>query len=261
MGDLEVRTLTPAFGVEVIGFDGRQPLDDDARQLLQGLFDERGLLLFRDVTLSHAEQVQLCKMLIRKDVRADGDVGPEIGPEMEDNFYISNKRPDSAVPFGRLQFHSDTMWASQPFEVLSLYAMEIEEPVVPTTFVSATRLTTSIAAADVATAGTVPVTVFTPAPGGGTSASGMWPVQLRSISSNSEWLASETWSAPATGASSAARRRSPTARSRRAANALRSGEASSRISSSSCWCASRSTGSGTSERSAFEPLSALKRRD
>ncbi|MGH8244969.1 MAG: beta strand repeat-containing protein, partial [Gammaproteobacteria bacterium] len=40
----------------------------------------------------------------------------------------------------------------------------------PTTFVSATQLNASIAAADVAAAGTATVTVFTPAPGGGTSA-------------------------------------------------------------------------------------------
>src|SRR5262249_36380042 len=48
----------------------------------------------------------------------------------------------------------------------------------PTTYVSATRLTTSIAAADVATAGTVPVTVFTPAPGGGTSATLAFTIAL-----------------------------------------------------------------------------------
>jgi len=39
-----------------------------------------------------------------------------------------------------------------------------------TTFVSATQLTTAISAADIATASSVPVTVVTPAPGGGTSA-------------------------------------------------------------------------------------------
>ena len=40
----------------------------------------------------------------------------------------------------------------------------------PTTFVSATRLTAAIPAADAATAGTAQVTVFNAAPGGGTSA-------------------------------------------------------------------------------------------
>ena len=38
-----------------------------------------------------------------------------------------------------------------------------------TTFVSATQLTAAISAADIAAAGTVPVTVFNPKPGGGTS--------------------------------------------------------------------------------------------
>src|SRR5207302_15148 len=38
-----------------------------------------------------------------------------------------------------------------------------------TTYVSATQLTAAISAADIATAGTAPVTVFNPAPGGGTS--------------------------------------------------------------------------------------------
>ncbi|MBX0291333.1 T9SS type A sorting domain-containing protein [Hymenobacter sp. HSC-4F20] len=41
----------------------------------------------------------------------------------------------------------------------------------PTTFSSATQLTAAIPASDVATAGTFPVTVVTPAPGGGTSGS------------------------------------------------------------------------------------------
>ncbi|MFZ5877417.1 MAG: beta strand repeat-containing protein [Nitrospirota bacterium] len=39
----------------------------------------------------------------------------------------------------------------------------------PTTYVSATQLSAQITAGDIAAAGTVPVTVFTPAPGGGTS--------------------------------------------------------------------------------------------
>jgi alpha-ketoglutarate-dependent taurine dioxygenase len=146
MTHLETRALSPAFGAEVIGFDPRRPFDDASRRRLQGLFDDRGLLLFRGLELSHPEQVRLCKMLIRKEELEDGEAGPEIGPEWEDNFYISNKRPDSAVPFGRLQFHSDTMWADQPFEVLSLYAMDVEAPVVPTMFVSAAHAWTTMPA-------------------------------------------------------------------------------------------------------------------
>jgi alpha-ketoglutarate-dependent taurine dioxygenase len=133
MAQLEVRDLTPAFGAEISGFDPKAPLDDDTRALLQKLFDTRGLLLFRNIDLPHAEQIKLSKMLIRKeDTEGTGEALPE------DKFYVSNRRPDSAAPFGRLQFHSDTMWAEDPFEVLSLYGVEVEQPTSPTTFVSAT---------------------------------------------------------------------------------------------------------------------------
>jgi alpha-ketoglutarate-dependent taurine dioxygenase len=98
---------------------------------LQRLFDTRGLLRFRDIDLTHAEQVALCRMLIRKEGLAD-----EGDPIPEDTFYVSNRKLDSAAPYGRLQFHSDTMWSDTPFEVLSLYGAQVEQPSAPTTFVS-----------------------------------------------------------------------------------------------------------------------------
>jgi alpha-ketoglutarate-dependent taurine dioxygenase len=131
MGQLQVRELNPAFGAEIIGFDPKAPLDDVTRDVLQKAFDERGLLVFRDIDLTHAEQVKLSTMLIRKE-----NAGTTGETPLEDNFYISNKRPESAAPFGRLQFHSDTMWSETPFEVLSLYGLEVEQPTAPTTFAS-----------------------------------------------------------------------------------------------------------------------------
>jgi alpha-ketoglutarate-dependent taurine dioxygenase len=133
MAHLEVRNLTPAFGAELLGFDPKAPLDDETRRQLQSLFDTRSLLVFRDIDLTHAEQVKLSTMLIRKDGASTGE------PPPEDKFYISNRRPGSAAPFGRLQFHADTMWADHPFEVLSLYGVEVDQPTAPTTFVSGIR--------------------------------------------------------------------------------------------------------------------------
>jgi alpha-ketoglutarate-dependent taurine dioxygenase len=132
MVDLDVEDLTPAFGAKVSGFDPKAPLEEDTRRALQDLFDRRGVLLFRDLDLTHGEQVRLSKMLIRQE-----DAGETDGSPIEDKFYISNRRADSAAPFGRLQFHSDTMWADQPFEVLSLYGVDVDEPTTPTLFVSA----------------------------------------------------------------------------------------------------------------------------
>lgn len=131
MAKLEVRDLTPAFGADITGFDPDAPLDDETRAHLQHLFDTRGVLRFRDISLTHTQQVLLGRMLIRKEGMAD-----EGDPIPEDKFYVSNRNTASAAPFGRLQFHADTMWADKPFEVLSLYGAQIELPSAPTTFVS-----------------------------------------------------------------------------------------------------------------------------
>lgn len=137
MSALEMRDITPAFGSEVIGLDPRIPLDEETIDLLRDGFDQRGVLLFRGLDIDYAHQVYLSKMLIRKEDFTDPS-GADVAA-IEDNFYISNRREKSAAPFGRLQFHSDTMWSEQPAEVLSLYGVEVEEPVVPTTFVSSTQ--------------------------------------------------------------------------------------------------------------------------
>jgi alpha-ketoglutarate-dependent taurine dioxygenase len=133
--DLDLRALTPAFGTEVCGVDPALPVDEATCRVLQDLFDRRGVLLFRDLELTNEQQIWISKMLIRQQ-----DVAERPGSaQFDDNFYVSNKRPKSAAPFGRLQFHADTMWAEHPFEVLSLYGAEVEQPSVPTTFVSGTH--------------------------------------------------------------------------------------------------------------------------
>lgn len=135
MNQLEVRDLSKGFGSEVIGLEPQIPLDTDTCQFLQNVFDDRGLLLFRGLDIDRASQVYLSKMLIRKDAVADDPTANDA--DIEHEMYISNKRVKGIAPFGRLQFHTDAMWCDQPVEVLSLYGEEVEEPVVPTTFVSA----------------------------------------------------------------------------------------------------------------------------
>ncbi len=135
MQQLEARDLTTAFGSEVVGLEPRIPLEADACQWLRDLFDDRGLLLFRGLDIDKATQVYLSKMLIRKDGLADDPHADDV--DIEHEMYISNKRAKGIAPFGRLQFHADAMWCEQPVEVLSLYGEDVEEPVVPTAFVSA----------------------------------------------------------------------------------------------------------------------------
>lgn len=128
---MESTPLNPHLGAEVTGFTEHRLGDRDACSQLQALFDRYGVLVFRDLDLTHAGQLRLAEVLIQK------ELGP--GTPREDRWYISNRRERAAAPFGRLQFHADMMWAEQPCELISLYAVEVEPPTSPTTFVSTTR--------------------------------------------------------------------------------------------------------------------------
>lgn len=123
--------LNPTFGAEIMGFTEDQLDDAEICVQLQTLFDARAVLVFRDLQLSHSSQLRIAEVLTQN------ELGP--GTPTEDRWYISNRRERSAAPFGRLQFHSDMMWSEDPCELVSLYTVEAEPLVSPTTFVSTTR--------------------------------------------------------------------------------------------------------------------------
>jgi taurine dioxygenase len=129
-----VRELGPSLGVEVLGVDLQGELDDDTIDFLRQQFDDRSLLLFREVEIDRAYQVYLAEILMGHQPPTREEA--EAGAARQGRFTISNKEPDAAAPFGRLLFHCDGMWSGEPFEVLSLYATEVEAPVVPTAFTS-----------------------------------------------------------------------------------------------------------------------------
>ena len=130
--ELDVRDLHPDFGSEVRGLDLGAPIDNDTARRLQALFDQRGLLLFRESELSLSAQMTLAHLLIGESPpKRDG-----IPDRLRNPYFVSNKEPDAGAPFGRLLFHSDGMWQEHPFQLLSLYAVHAEPPVTPTYFVS-----------------------------------------------------------------------------------------------------------------------------
>ncbi len=129
----KTREITSAFGSEIEGFDPGLLTDPEVRRALQELFDHRGVLVFRELDISYEQQVDLTLLLSGAE-NADAKAEAE---SRGDRWYISNERPNSAAPFGRLQFHSDMMWSDRPCEVISLYGMDVEEPTTPTIFTSA----------------------------------------------------------------------------------------------------------------------------
>lgn len=103
------RDITPTFGSQIEGFEPGLLTDPEVRRTLQELFDRRGVLVFREVDISYEQQVDLTLLLSgieSTDAKAEAD-------SRGDRWYVSNDRPNSAAPFGRLQFHSDMMWSDR----------------------------------------------------------------------------------------------------------------------------------------------------
>jgi alpha-ketoglutarate-dependent taurine dioxygenase len=123
---VRIRELTPAFGADVEGLDLSGPLDDESIRILRQTFDERGVLRFRDVDIAAEAHASLARVLV------DGE--PVVY-----RHHMSNREPEEYATHGSLLYHSDMMWADTPMELLSLYGLEIEQPSVPTEFVSATH--------------------------------------------------------------------------------------------------------------------------
>ena len=140
MAQLQVRDLTPEFGAEIEGLDPHAPLDDEQGRVLRRAFDDRGLLVFRGLELDVNEQAALAGALIGETGAAGGDA-PEDPEDAAPNreMFVSNKAPGGNAPYGRLLFHSDMMWSDTPFQVLTLYGVDVEQPAVPTGFVSMVR--------------------------------------------------------------------------------------------------------------------------
>ncbi len=128
---LEITELALPLGAEVKGLDPANLHDEDLRQLRQ-TFDERAVLVFRDLDIDTNFQAFLSETMI--------GLAPGQGGDTDDarDSYISNRKDGAAAPFGRLQFHTDTMWAEEPLLVLSLYGEDVGSPVSPTSYVSTT---------------------------------------------------------------------------------------------------------------------------
>jgi taurine dioxygenase len=132
---LTFRELHPSLASEVIGFDptsfGQETLDQ-----LRAALDERAVLVVRDLDLAAGDQSRIVELLYDRRATVDD---PGIGYYDVAFQSVSNRLADGGAPYGRLMFHSDMMWSTIPDQVPSLYAVEAEQPPVPTLFASTTH--------------------------------------------------------------------------------------------------------------------------
>ena len=136
MGSLEIKELSPGFGVEISGLEPTVPLADDIVAELRRLFDEKGLLVFRNIDADQRFQTYLSLTLIGEDPLANPAESLD-SPAARRQLLVSNREEGSSAPVGRLLYHSDYMWRDDVFRLLSLYGLKVEQPTSPTMFVSA----------------------------------------------------------------------------------------------------------------------------
>ena len=128
MANLVVRELSPVFGAEISGLEPSIPLDDATLQQLRKLFDERALLVFRDIEVDRNFQNYLSYAIIGRE--------PPVQNVPKRESLISNKAENGIAPFGRLLWHTDMMWSNEACELLSLYGLDVDQPSPPTMFIS-----------------------------------------------------------------------------------------------------------------------------
>jgi taurine dioxygenase len=84
-----------------------------------------------------ADQQYLAGMLVGDELPVNRQMAETSAMAYRTN--VSNREPDGNAPYGRLLYHSDMMWADNPMQLLSLYGLKVQQPSVPTVFVSTTH--------------------------------------------------------------------------------------------------------------------------
>ena len=128
MSPMRVQPLDAPFGAEVLGVDPGA-IDDDTSRALQAAFDEYGLLVLRDVEVSYPTQQMFVEMLVGEDLSSSS---PDL--ELLPSAYVSNREEGAISASGLILFHTDGMWSTDPFKLVSLYAVQIDEGAAPTRF-------------------------------------------------------------------------------------------------------------------------------
>jgi taurine dioxygenase len=116
---ISIRPLSPAIGVEVVGVDLAQPLDDAHFAAIRRAWEENCVLLFRGQSLDDDAQLRFATRFGT----------PALVNRAGAVLYISNIRENGkligALPDGEMHFHSDQCYVERPAMATMLYAMEI----------------------------------------------------------------------------------------------------------------------------------------
>jgi taurine dioxygenase len=123
---LKTRPLAPIIGMEVAGLDLSKPLDDATFAEIRTLFNDSGILLFRDQNLTEGQHIALSKRfgplqshVLKSYLKSDH---PEI--LVVSNILDDQGRSIGIGDAGQL-WHSDTSYIAEPCYCSLLYAREV----------------------------------------------------------------------------------------------------------------------------------------
>ena len=121
---LELRKLTPEFGVEVAGLDLASLSDQAVPELLEKLL-QHGLLLFRRQCLHDQDLHRLSGLMGRVETAANANAA---SPDVPTVVYISNLKDEAGKPIGSLgsdevTWHSDQYFRETPATLAILHGV------------------------------------------------------------------------------------------------------------------------------------------
>jgi taurine dioxygenase len=108
-----------------VDYDLAWPLDEAGQSALRALLYQHGVLVFRDQALSNADQERVL-----------GYFGSILGEEGENRELATDGNLGSC----KLLFHSDLGFTPEPFKLLSLYGIDVDEGATSTRFASGARV-------------------------------------------------------------------------------------------------------------------------
>lgn len=127
MSVLELRTLSPAIGVEVVGVDLEGGLDPSVFARLVDAWHEHLVLLVRDQELSTEGQLRFGRLFGELErVRTR----PEAGDTEQYVMFVANRVVEGkqgVLPDGEMFFHTDQCYYEQPCKATILYSIELPD--------------------------------------------------------------------------------------------------------------------------------------
>lgn len=124
--DFRIRPMAAAAGVEVIGIDLTDPLDDATFSVIEEAFDTRGVLVVRNQNITPSQQLAFARRFGQIEINYNS---AKYGlPDCPEIYVISNVT-EGGKPIGSRRagenWHSDMIYSAKPPRATMLYALEV----------------------------------------------------------------------------------------------------------------------------------------